>query len=203
MQWWHDVALREHLDDLLAHCNHAMDIKNRPLVTNICSLYYHALNKFWTGHNQQNGELKRGDISSFAAILQAMPEESKVIFLAAEAVRSLVALDPAVINLSEKHDATKVHRKLKNSFRDLDAHSPGASVDGTLKKFAELLYVIRCNFMHGEKTPYGPNLHKSQRDGEVSKLTVPVQMIILDLLLDRPGEKLVAYGTKARGSRAW
>jgi gamma-glutamylcyclotransferase (GGCT)/AIG2-like uncharacterized protein YtfP len=59
--------------------------------------------------------------------------------------------------------------------------------------------VVRSNIAHGEKTPYGPDLEKARRDEEVCTLVVPVQQLIVDLLFDRPSQKLVAYGTLRPG----
>jgi gamma-glutamylcyclotransferase (GGCT)/AIG2-like uncharacterized protein YtfP len=60
---------------------------------------------------------------------------------------------------------------------------------------ADLLYVIRSNIAHGEKTPFGPDREKSARDKIVCRATVPVQEEILDELLDHPSQRLVVYGT--------
>jgi gamma-glutamylcyclotransferase (GGCT)/AIG2-like uncharacterized protein YtfP len=62
-----------------------------------------------------------------------------------------------------------------------------------------LLYVVRSNIAHGEKTPYGPDLAKTKRDEQVSTVVVPVQLMLFDMLLDYPNQKLFTYGTLAPG----
>ncbi len=62
-----------------------------------------------------------------------------------------------------------------------------------------MLYVVRSNIAHGEKTPYGPDLVKRERDERVCSVVVPLQLILFDLLLDWPSTKLVTYGTLAPG----
>ncbi len=68
-----------------------------------------------------------------------------------------------------------------------------------LKRTADLLYVVRSNLAHGEKTAFGPDLTKRERDEAVCRIIVPVQALLVDLLLDCPSTKLVVYGTLAPG----
>jgi hypothetical protein len=75
-----------------------------------------------------------------------------------------------------------------------------ATTDGVLKRLAEFLFVVRSNIAHGEKIPYGRHLDKARRDEEVSRLVIPVQQVVIDLLFDRPSQKLVAYGTLRPGA---
>jgi gamma-glutamylcyclotransferase (GGCT)/AIG2-like uncharacterized protein YtfP len=215
MHWWHDVKLRGHLDGVLSHYNEAMDSTEWAPTTHVCDLCFRALNKYWNAFNHHVAELKRGDISSFTATLKAMPSESKKCILEDAAVRNLVALSPPVMNHdvlkkagyipgqeiadSLKRDATEEHRKLQNAFNELLVHHSEESVNRALKWLAELLYVIRSNIAHGEKTPYGPDLEKAHRDQLVSAAALPVQRLILDLLLDRPSHRLAAYGTLQPG----
>lgn len=215
MHWWIDDKLRGHLDEVLAHCNEALRGEDRFSKTLICDLYFRALNKYWNAFQHHAGELARGDISSFVATLKAMPDHSKIAVLQSEQVQSLIRLNPPVMNHdvlkrrgyvpgqeltdSIKHEATEEHRKAQKAFDALIARTCPESIDRALKKLAELLYVIRSNIAHGEKTPYGPDREKVKRDRLVSAITLPVQKLILDLLLDRPSHKLVAYGTLQPG----
>jgi gamma-glutamylcyclotransferase (GGCT)/AIG2-like uncharacterized protein YtfP len=215
MHWWNDAKLSGHLDEMLAHCNAAVDSSERAPKTHICDSYFRALNKYWNAFNYHVAELKRGDISSFTATLKAMRSESKASIIDDAAVRDLIALTPPVMNHdalkkgeyvpgeeitdSLARDATEEHRKSQSAFNDLATNRSEESVDRSLKRLAELLYVIRSNIAHGEKTPYGPDLQKAERDRLVSAIALPVQRLILDVLLDRPSYRLVAYGTLQPG----
>jgi gamma-glutamylcyclotransferase (GGCT)/AIG2-like uncharacterized protein YtfP len=88
---------------------------------------------------------------------------------------------------------------LRNAYHALFEQNPNATSDGVLKKLAEFLFVVRSNIAHGEKTPYGPDLARGRRDEDVSRVVTPVQQVIVDLLLDQPSQKLVAYGTLRPG----
>ena len=71
--------------------------------------------------------------------------------------------------------------------------------DRVLKRATELLYVVRSNIAHGEKTLHGPDTKQRERDETVCSVVVPLQRILFDLLLERPSRRLVAYGTLAPG----
>jgi gamma-glutamylcyclotransferase (GGCT)/AIG2-like uncharacterized protein YtfP len=58
---------------------------------------------------------------------------------------------------------------------------------------------VRSNLAHGEKTPYGPDLAKRDRDEAVCTVINPLQEILIDGLLSSPSRKLVTYGTLAPG----
>jgi hypothetical protein len=58
-----------------------------------------------------------------------------------------------------------------------------------MKRLAELLYVVRSNNAHGEKTPYGPDIEKLKQDEMVCSIIIPIQLALLMLILDRPDFK--------------
>jgi gamma-glutamylcyclotransferase (GGCT)/AIG2-like uncharacterized protein YtfP len=59
--------------------------------------------------------------------------------------------------------------------------------------------MIRSNIAHGEKTPFGPDLQKSERDADVLVVALPVLDEILARFLEWPCRKLAVYGTLRRG----
>jgi gamma-glutamylcyclotransferase (GGCT)/AIG2-like uncharacterized protein YtfP len=215
MHWWNDIKLRGHLDAALAHCNEASDKSDLGEPTRACELCFHALNKYWTALNQHVDAFDRSDMGSFRETLLTLPADAKAALLDDANVQNLIALSPPVMNHdklktrgyvpgqeitgSMESDATKDHRQVQNAFKTLMAGHSESAVDGVLAKLANLLYVIRSNIMHGEKTPYGPDLEKAERDRLVSITALPVQRLILDMLLDRPSRRLAAYGTLQPG----
>jgi hypothetical protein len=215
MAWWQDADFRGHLDEVLTHMNAAADASKASPSTRICELYFHALNKLWNAFAQHEGEPGRADTPSFISLLKTLSEDSGSILLKSPVLKKLVDLTPDVMDHSAlnrrryrpgqeitaplRHDATEKHRKLRNAHGAFIEEKPDSTANGVLQKLAELLYVVRSNIAHGEKTPYGPDLDKARRDEEVSALVVPVQEVIIDLLFDRPSQKLVAYGTLCPG----
>jgi gamma-glutamylcyclotransferase (GGCT)/AIG2-like uncharacterized protein YtfP len=136
-------------------------------------------------------------------------------FLRGRELKSLVALEPQIMN----HDtlvrrrykpdveiptvllksATEEHRKLVHAFRQLESDISDEVADRVLKRLALLLYIVRSNIAHREKTPYGPDPNKINRDEGVCAAVVPVEVELVDILLGSPRTKLVVYGTLAPG----
>lgn len=69
--------------------------------------------------------------------------------------------------------------------------------EAVLNKLSTLIYVVRSNIAHSEKTPQGPDLAKSHRDREVSELTAKVIEDVFDVLFEWPSQRLAVYGTLA------
>jgi gamma-glutamylcyclotransferase (GGCT)/AIG2-like uncharacterized protein YtfP len=215
MAWWQDSDFRVHLDGVLTHVNEANDAAKVSPATRTCELYFHALNKLWNAFGQHEGEPGRADTPSFISLLKTLPEALRPILLESTVLKNLVDLTPEVMDhfvlksrryrpgqeiaVPLRRDATEKHRKLRNAHSALIQEKPEATADGVLKKLAEFLFVVRSNIAHGEKAPYGPDVDKARRDEEVSALVVTVQKLIIDLLFDRPSQKLVAYGTLRPG----
>jgi gamma-glutamylcyclotransferase (GGCT)/AIG2-like uncharacterized protein YtfP len=94
-----------------------------------------------------------------------------------------------------KSDASAEHRQLANALqRWRDERKEEARLQ-TLKKLGTLLYSVRSNIAHGEKTMRGPDLAKAERDRQVCEITLPMIRTVADVLLDHPTQKLIAYGT--------
>jgi hypothetical protein len=215
MAWWQTSDFRGHLDEVLTHVNEATDASKAAPATRMCELYFHALNKLWNAFAQHEGEPGQADTPSFISLLQSVSEDSRSFLLKSTVLKNLVDLAPEVldhfvlksrgyrpgqeITTPLRRDATERHRKLRNGHGAFLTEKPDSTADSVLKKLAEFLFVVRSNIAHGEKTPYGPDLDKARRDEEVSALVVPVQKVIIDLLFDRPSQKLVAYGTLCPG----
>jgi len=215
MEWWQDPVFADNLIQVLSHVNEATDRCKDEKATNICELYFKALNKLWNGFAHHQKGSGRADIPSFIALLKSLSENNRLIVLRSQELKHLIVLTPDVMNHSvlKKHEcrpgekvpskvqreAIEEHRKLRNSHFNFLSGNPDFTTDAVLEKLAEFLFVVRSNIAHGEKTPYGPDKEKTKRDEKVSGLVVPVQQLLVDLILDRPSRKLVAYGTLRPG----
>jgi gamma-glutamylcyclotransferase (GGCT)/AIG2-like uncharacterized protein YtfP len=176
--------------------------------------YFRALNKLWNVFGLPLVEGDRGDATLFAILLKAgMSSDHKKMLLRSIEVQGLAGLEPPILNHAElnrarwrpgseikgslRRAATEDHRRLRSG---LDRYANDAEEEQTvLKKLANVLYVVRSNIAHGEKTFYGPDLGKRFRDETVCRCVVPVQKLMVNLLLERPEERLLAYGTLAPG----
>lgn len=98
--------------------------------------------------------------------------------------------NPENIPKELRERASVTHTKLIKSYND-----PGRKIDILITNLCKLLYEVRSNMMHCGKTPYGPDLDKSNRDEEICKLIHPTLVNIIDFLLEKPNNKLILYGT--------
>jgi hypothetical protein len=210
MRWWQDPGYAGFVHEALAHINEARNLSTR--ATDTCRLLFLALNKLWNGRAAHEGR-SLADTPAFIALLQTITDRARDEWLRSDPTTALVNFTPEVLDHhvlntlghrpgsslsdSDRRDATERHRKIRRSHSEWKGG--GIESDGVVKRLAELLYVIRSNIQHGEKTPYGPDHEKLRRDEQVSSLTVPVQQAIMQYLLDTPDEKLVAYGTLKPG----
>ena len=182
-------------------------------------ILFEGLNKIQTDWLLDQPPQQQGEIAAFTGmILEGTRSAGPHDFLRSQEIKSLIALDPQIMN----HDtlrrgrykpdveiptallksATEEHRKLVSAFRQLEESGTSEEVaDRVLKRLALLLYIVRSNIAHGEKTPYGPDLKKMNRDEAVCAAVVPVEIELVDILLGSPRTKLVVYGTLAPGGR--
>jgi gamma-glutamylcyclotransferase (GGCT)/AIG2-like uncharacterized protein YtfP len=108
--------------------------------------------------------------------------------------------DPSNVTDDLRKEACDEHRQLLNAFnRYAGGQRDRGGREALLKKLAQLLYLIRCNIAHSEKTPKGPDLAKNERDRAVSGVASASIEDLFDLLLDRPSHRLAVYGTLAPG----
>jgi len=135
--------------------------------------------------------------------------------LKSDELRNFVLFDPPIMNhdiLRRNHyrpdqeldsklvkKASGAHHSLVNAYNRYFSQKTDEIKKSLLKKTAELLYVVRSNIQHSEKTSYGPDLRKIERDKEVCKVVIPLQQLLLNVLFDYPDRKLIVYGTLAPG----
>lgn len=220
--WWLEEAPR-FLDDTLAHINQA---NRRTDAVDRCEDLCKALNKTWNAHfayRRRRGELTdkeaSGDSSDTEAFdqlfLSGLDDALAEILCRSESVANLAAFTPQVMNhdiLNKRgydpseigdplrKEASEAHRKLLNAFRRYhERRMDRESRESLLKKLRQLIYVVRCNIAHSEKTPRGPDLGKSERDRGVCEVVSAVIMDLFELLFERPSRRLAAYGTLRPG----
>lgn len=70
---------------------------------------------------------------------------------------------------------------------------------GLLGRLAELVCLHHSNTAHGMDAPQDTGFERTERAETVSAVVIPVQLLLVNLLLDKPDERLVIYGTLAPG----
>jgi gamma-glutamylcyclotransferase (GGCT)/AIG2-like uncharacterized protein YtfP len=116
-------------------------------------------------------------------------------------MRTLLECDyvPHDIDSAHRNKASDEHRQLHSAWERFHEGADGSSAEQVVKKVAQLLYVIRNNIAHGEKTMHGPDKQKIERDRLVAVDASAVLDMVLDELLDRPSTRLAVYGSLRPG----
>jgi len=214
-EWWAGDGASVDLQESLAHMNQARlaELDNQDDV-GICRILFDSLNKLWTAFRRARGDPGASDSSGFANMLKDIPAERAEWLCCRDALSNLVYLSPQVMNhdvlRSDEHyrpnqpvprklarEAQEKHRGLLNAYERWREDACHDNTTSLPKKLADLLYVVRSNIMHGEKTPYGPDLDKAKRDRGVCAVIRPLLWLLTDAVLDYPGRKLAVYGTLA------
>ncbi len=196
---------KENLNTILTHMNNAK-FEDNPV--DKYKYLSDALNKLWNCTSEGESDNKK-----FENLLKKLSDKNIQTIFSSIELKKLVKLKPLVMNhdvlsrcnydpenITEqiKKKSQETHRKLVNRFNDSENIE---NSERLIKKIAELLYIIRSNIMHGEKTPKGPDIKKVDRDKKVCVAFCPLQELILELLLDYPSHYLAVYGTLKKGER--
>ena len=102
--------------------------------------------------------------------------------------------NPDDISQELRENASLTHKRLIDNY-----NSPRRRDDIIITSLCKLLYEVRSNMKHCGKTPFGPDKDKSKRDEEVCKLIHPTLSVIINILLEKPNNKLLLYGTLKTG----
>lgn len=210
------LATMGHMTEALFHFNHGMGmIGSHASKIDVARTLFDGLNKLQTEWLMGQVDQQLGEVKAFQTmILRGLSFEARDALLQSAEIKGLAGLKPKVMNhdilrrggyrpgaeIEENlaKDAAEVHRKLEIAYRELPKNREEIC-ERVIKRVAELLYVVRSNIAHGEKTPYGPDLNKRERDEQVCACVVPLQVLLLELLLGQPSKRLISYGTLAPG----
>lgn len=214
-RWWEkdEVAFRNLIGGLTQMNRrteeHAIDNQYRRLI--------HALMQFASGYSdaafgRDTGEAKKirdyvGDCAAWALSDDFIHSDQ---FRRLAEFKPMIANDECVRRLRERFrrleltpselgPASEAHAKLMEAAYNFKAHKTQKNRKEAGRCLGALLYVIRCNLDHSEKTPYGPDVKKSQRDLAVLSVSFPVLEALVLRTLDAPNHRLAVYGTLRRG----
>jgi hypothetical protein len=217
MGWLNSLQHPGHITEAVIHFNEAKDrMDQRSSKTEVSRCLFDALNKIQTEWVLRIAHDTMGEVKAFQTmILEGLEEGARDRLFNSNEFKNLVEFEPQIMNhhTLRRHryrpgvelgadlikKASEEHRQLRTTYEALLVQTTKEVEDRVLKRVAELLYVVRSNIAHGEKTPYGPDIDKKERDEQVSTVVIPVQRILFDMLLDYPNQKLFTYGTLAPG----
>lgn len=211
--WWNNIN-----ENFLAHIlTKINDSRSRSNSVDSCSDLFDALNKCWQQHNlalqQKHNPSDSESIQNL--LIQGIEITKQMKIAVSNELKRLVQFEPRIMNHDElrkaNYDPNNFDRKLKKKAEEehkqlLKAYvrffNENQELDyliTLIKKTAQLLYVVRSNIKHGEKTPKGPDLSKAERDRKVCEITKPLLEHIFEYLFDYPSKKLAIYGTLLPG----
>ena len=205
-------------DDLRIALEHVNDARsNMPSEDRLqaCDHYFKALNRLWGaalraeqdgagGHIDAGGS---GDSAAFARLLKTLGAPEQQWLLGRPSVQHLASFEPPILDHSQKgmlhpgHEipegvrdkASQQHREFANKWRQWRAS--GSQQVAVLRSLARVLYVVRSNLAHGEKTVHGPDFQRADRNRSVARVVMPVVEDVIDAVLGHPSHRLIAYGT--------
>jgi gamma-glutamylcyclotransferase (GGCT)/AIG2-like uncharacterized protein YtfP len=217
MNWMNTSGEFGHLNEAMIHFNESIeaDAEGASRVA-IAGYLSNTLNKIQTEWLLRENQQAMGQVRSFQTMIaNAVASDDQTEFLLSGEVKNLVYLEPRIMNhntLTQHRyrpgveiepdlvaKASEEHKRVCTAYDEFLSQASDETRQRVLKRVAELLYVVRSNIAHGEKTPYGPDLNKWERDESVCRVVVPLQKLLVNLLLDKPDQKLVVYGTLAPG----
>ncbi len=190
-----------------------------------CSTLFEALNLLWNDFYKfrksleqlTEAEKEKGRASDsqsfFQLLLRGIQEGYQKNLCVSNELKCLAELEPKILNhdilIEENYDpqnipdelnrkAQKEHNKLKNAYLGyIESEDPAQYIEPLLKKLKTLLYVVRSNIAHGEKTPRGPDRNKEKRDRQVCNIIYPLLNLIFEYIFDGSSKRLATYGTLA------
>jgi gamma-glutamylcyclotransferase (GGCT)/AIG2-like uncharacterized protein YtfP len=217
MNWIMTLKSSGHITEAVYHFNQAMGgLETGWSMVEVSRSFFDALNKIQTEWRLYESDQEMGEIKAFRSmIMKGLNEESTTNFLQSTELSNFVFFEPQIMNhkILQRHryrpdqeieqqlakKASDEHNKVVNAYNAYLSPQNDEEKERVIKRVAELMYVVRSNIAHGEKTPYGPDLKKKERDEKICKVIIPLQQLLLNLLFDYPDRKLVAYGTLAPG----
>jgi len=218
IEWWQKRNIRKY-SDIIAKINYSNNDASDWIEK--CKYFFDSLNQIWNDYyhfQKQNKLLVPEDESAiwpdnkgFQNLLLAQNDTLKVELANSDEVNKLIFILPKIMNHDtlrrENYDpfdiseilikkSTDEHRQLENAYNRFKTNESDIDlIDSFCKKLTKILYIVRSNIAHGEKTPNGPDLEKTNRDKTVCRIIQPILYKILQIIFDEPLRKLATYGT--------
>lgn len=216
LEWWQGKEVRGEVERALSYINIAQYSPNEDEVA-WCSYLFNALNTLWTAHRRAANARGASDSQAIKDVLTVgIPQTRQQWFHESPSVDQVATFEPRILNhrtLNESaqykpnrpiptalaHKASKEHRQLAEAVAKWKSEPSEENQVALLVKLATMLYRVRSNIAHGEKTRFGPDLDKAERDRQVCAITRPVLNDLFEALFNFPANRLAVYGTLAPG----
>lgn len=209
VEWWQSKAARPELEGCVARLNEAQDTLDP---VHRFSTYVQALNLLWSGKARLDNDRERSDSQGIRDILLSIPASRQEELCNKPEVLVLANLVPQILNVdclraSEHYipgktiphklarAASTEHRQFATAIQMWHRDHNADSCSLVMKRLAALLYVVRSNIAHGEKTLNGRDIAKATRDRNVCEIALPVVLGVVNSLFNHPNQMLIAYGT--------
>lgn len=212
IKWLNNLKL---LSDILSHLNYSRDIDNN---IEICRHFFDGLNLIYNEYYCQKYLKNKNNIKVYEnqklseLVIDNTNDNEKKLIVKSKQFKKFLNIDPSIMNMRVlikakyhprnispklKEIAIREHKKIRDSFNKFITDS--SLINDLLRNLCNLLYVVRSNIDHGEKTPFGLDLNKFERDLTVCDSTLPLLIFLTDILLDYPNKKIAFYGTLKPG----
>jgi len=212
IKWLNNLKL---LSDILSHFNYSRDKNNN---IEICRHFFDGLNLIYNEYYYQKYLKNKNNIKVYEnqklseLVIDNINDNEKELIVESKQFKKFLNIEPSIMNMrvlikakyhpenispSLKEMARREHKKLRDVFNKFITDA--SLINDLLKNLCESLYVVRSNMDHGEKTPFGPDLNKFERDLTVCNSTLPLLKFLTDILLDYPNKKIAFYDTLKPG----
>jgi gamma-glutamylcyclotransferase (GGCT)/AIG2-like uncharacterized protein YtfP len=221
--WWQKERFADDIQVALDQVNEARrrgTVRVRGWELDACKDCFGSLNRLWTTLSQlpeyAESALPRDKQSSesvrLTSLLKTLHSDQRSELLARPSVKAFAEFEPSIFSHGAMGVVTHFLQDVSPEARAAAAEdheafkrgwwrwqSTGARVPDVLRRLSRAVLAVRNNLAHGEKTRVGPDPARTERNGAVAKVVLPVLMDMLDFVLDHPSHKFVAYGTLRPG----
>lgn len=186
-----------------------------------CTFLFDALNQIWNDYfrylklTDNSVDEDWSDNRKFFELIKSLESNKILLLCKSQGLKDFSLFEPKIMNhdtlRKEEYDLSNIplklikksqneHKQLYNAYDRLVENNYDENfVEPLIKKLTQLLYIVRSNIAHGEKTPKGPDINKVKRDADVCRLTLPLLCLLLELLFDSPSKQIACYGTLLPG----
>jgi gamma-glutamylcyclotransferase (GGCT)/AIG2-like uncharacterized protein YtfP len=196
------------LNGILTHYNRA-GFLDEP-VEKYLAIFY-GLNLLWTDANNHDllSSHNGGDKNMFKSLLKILDNTNEgKCFVISDALKRFIEFRPKVMDMHVLATGHYNPSGLDNDLKTKAEEKHTALIEGYSKFLrgeksqadfldlvADLMYTIRSNISHGEKTVSGPDTKQVERDRLVSEAAFPVADLLMKIFLGISPGLLATYGT--------
>lgn len=212
-KWWGEPRARQDLDQVLFHVNTARDARS---AVDACRSLADAVNKLFTLHNALSGDAggsegPQSDSASLRGLLRSLGPELDGL-LACDAIAAFAEFRPLILDHYVLRDyliadvppeaevlASEAHERFAAAHSAYAERTNSRTRQKLVFALARMLWVVRSNMAHGDKSRGGPDRDRATRNAAVGEVAGAVFQEVADAVLCSPNRRLAVYGTLAPG----